>query len=58
MEAMAGAIRRTCDDATGRIARVAAARARVECELSFDSRMDKLEAMYEELIDVRRAGAA
>jgi hypothetical protein len=42
----------------GRRSRVTAARARVERELSFDTRMETLEAMYEELVDARRAGAA
>jgi glycosyltransferase involved in cell wall biosynthesis len=56
-EAMASAIRRTCDDAVGRKSRVTAARVRVERELSFDSRMNALEAMYEELADARHAGA-
>ena len=40
-EATARAIRRTCKDAVGRRNRVTAARARVEGELSFDTRMDR-----------------
>lgn len=56
-EALARAIRQTLDDHLESGHRVAAARARVERELSFDTRMDTLEGMYEELVDVRRTAS-
>jgi glycosyltransferase involved in cell wall biosynthesis len=54
--AMAEAIERVLADPAGARQRVAAARARVEGDLSFDTRMRRLEAIYDELADGLRAG--
>lgn len=54
--AMAQAIERVLADPAGARQRVAAARARVEGDLSFDTRMRRLEAIYDELADELRAG--
>ena len=48
-DALAAAIRTTLTDGDGTRRRVDAARDRVEHELSFDVRMERLERMYEEL---------
>ena len=55
-DALAGAIARTLSDRRATTTRVAAARARIECELSFDARNRALEAIYQELVE-RRAHA-
>jgi glycosyltransferase involved in cell wall biosynthesis len=47
---LASAIQRTLDDREATAARVAEARRRVEGELSFDRRMQKLQAIYEQLL--------
>jgi glycosyltransferase involved in cell wall biosynthesis len=49
-EALARAIERTLSDPAATARRVAAARARIERELSFEVRMAKVEAIYEELV--------
>ena len=56
-DALARAITRTRVDPTGTARRVAAARARIECELSFDARMKAVESIYEELVANRRRRA-
>jgi glycosyltransferase involved in cell wall biosynthesis len=53
--ALAGAIERTLSDRRATLDRVAAARSRIERELSFDRRTRTLEAIYEELVTVRRS---
>ncbi|MHB1035985.1 MAG: glycosyltransferase [Pirellulales bacterium] len=53
-EALARAIDRAITDPSGTQSRVASARARVEQELSFEFRMKKVEAIYEELLSTRR----
>ncbi|HEX6163430.1 MAG TPA: glycosyltransferase [Vicinamibacterales bacterium] len=58
-DALAGAIVRTLGDPGATARRVAAARARIECELSFDARNKALEAIYQELVAGRgRANVA
>ena len=54
--ALAGAIERTLVDRRATADRVAAARRRVERELSFDRRTRTLESIYEELVTVQRGG--
>ncbi len=49
--ALASAIKRTLDDRGATAQRVAAGRRRVENELSFDTRMAKLERIYREIVD-------
>jgi glycosyltransferase involved in cell wall biosynthesis len=49
-EALAGAIERSIAEPAATVQRVAAARTRVEHELSFDARMRAVEAIYEELL--------
>ena len=44
------------DDRRATLDRVAAARSRVERELSFDRRTRTLESIYEELVTVQRGG--
>jgi glycosyltransferase involved in cell wall biosynthesis len=53
---LARAIERTITDRDATRARVAAARARIERELSFERRTRDLEAIYEQLLIGRRAG--
>ena len=53
-DALARAISRTLADRSATARRVAAARARIECELSFDARTKAVEAIYEELVASRR----
>jgi glycosyltransferase involved in cell wall biosynthesis len=48
--ALADAIGRVVDDSAGARARVAAARRRVETDLSFDGRTRSLERIYDELM--------
>jgi glycosyltransferase involved in cell wall biosynthesis len=49
--ALIRAIERSLDDSAASNARVRAARERVETTLSFDRRMDTIDAMYQELVD-------
>jgi glycosyltransferase involved in cell wall biosynthesis len=56
--ALARAIERTLGDRRATLDRVAAARSRVERELSFDRRTRTLESIYEELATVQRGGRA
>jgi L-malate glycosyltransferase len=51
--ALARAIERTMTDRQATLARVAAARARIERELSFERRTRDLEAIYEQLVAKR-----
>jgi glycosyltransferase involved in cell wall biosynthesis len=51
--AIAGAIRRVVGDYGAAITRAQVARTRVETELSFSSRMDRVEAIYEDLVGWR-----
>ena len=53
VQALAAAIERTLADPEKTAERVRAARARVETELSFETRMQKVEAVYEELMASR-----
>jgi glycosyltransferase involved in cell wall biosynthesis len=53
-ERLAASIEKAIADPDGRQARARAARLRVERELSFDARQNKLEAVYEELAGERR----
>ncbi len=53
-DALAAAIVRTLGDRPATVKRVAAARARIECELSFDARTKAVEAIYHELLAGRR----
>jgi len=55
--ALARAIERTLIDRRATVDRVAAARGRIERELSFDRRTRALEAIYEELATVQRSHA-
>jgi glycosyltransferase involved in cell wall biosynthesis len=58
-EALVEAIRKALGDRGAALARAAAARRRVETDLSFDARMRKVEQVYIDLVeDRRRAGAA
>jgi glycosyltransferase involved in cell wall biosynthesis len=59
-DALARAVTRTLADRSATARRVAAARSRIECELSFDARMRAVESIYEELVANRgrRADAA
>ena len=50
VEALAAGMERALGDPAGRAARAAAARRRIERELSFDARTRRLEAIYEELM--------
>jgi glycosyltransferase involved in cell wall biosynthesis len=56
--ALAASIAETLDDPESTLSRVAAARRRVEEELSFDVRMQTVERIYEELVDLRTAAPA
>lgn len=56
-DALATAISRTLADRSATARRVAAARARIECELSFDARTKAVEAIYEALVAGRGRGA-
>lgn len=58
LEMLADAIMRTQRDSDATRARVAAARARVEGELSFDTRMETVEGIYEELMAARHRSIA
>jgi glycosyltransferase involved in cell wall biosynthesis len=58
VDALAAAIERTLADPTGASSRVAAARARVERELSFKSRMRAVESVYDQLLASRHGKAA
>ncbi len=53
IEALCGGIGRVLNDWPAARARAAAARRRVETELSFDGRMEKVEAIYAELVGAR-----
>jgi glycosyltransferase involved in cell wall biosynthesis len=53
--ALAAAVRRVLTDWPAARARAAAARRRVETELSFEARMRRVEAIYEELALARSA---
>jgi len=57
VDAMVAAINRTITEQGATARRTAAARARVERELSFSARTARLEAMYEELAGRRRMAA-
>jgi glycosyltransferase involved in cell wall biosynthesis len=50
VEALSAGIERALADAAGTAARAAAARRRIETDLSFDARTRRLEAIYEELM--------
>ena len=54
VDALVAAIERVCSDAAAAGVRVAAARRRVETDLSFESRLRALEGIYRELAAVRR----
>ena len=57
VDALAGAIERALSDPAAMLARADAARDRVEQELSFERRMRRVEAIYEELMaNHREAG--
>jgi glycosyltransferase involved in cell wall biosynthesis len=58
VQALAEAVRQTIDDPVATTERVAAARRRVEGELSFDTRMQRLEAIYEQLMEPSTLSAA
>jgi glycosyltransferase involved in cell wall biosynthesis len=53
-DALANAIDRVLDDWPATEARAVAARRRIEDEFSFDRRMDRVEAIYEQLVSSRR----
>jgi glycosyltransferase involved in cell wall biosynthesis len=54
--ALVAAIAAALDDPAARAARAAAARARVETDLSFDTRMARVESIYVDLMAQRSAG--
>lgn len=56
-DALASAIERVFTDPVGTRARVLEARRRIETDLSFDRRMDRVESIYEELMRGRTAQA-
>jgi glycosyltransferase involved in cell wall biosynthesis len=56
VDALVTAIRDALDHPEATAARARAARVRIERELSFDRRMDRLEAIYERLIEERDTG--
>jgi glycosyltransferase involved in cell wall biosynthesis len=53
--AIASAVERVIADPVATAARVAAARRRVETDLSFERRLRALESIYRELAEARRA---
>ena len=58
LDTLTGAIRRALDDPGSARGRAAAARRRVETDLSFDARMRKVEQVYQDLVAERQRGAA
>lgn len=57
VEALAAAILNAYEDRAGTLARAAAARGRVESDLSFDMRMRKVEQIYVDLVNDRRGSS-
>jgi glycosyltransferase involved in cell wall biosynthesis len=57
-DALVAAIRRALDDRPAALARAAVARRRVETDLSFETRMRKVEQVYVDLVEDRRRATA